>query len=148
MEILCQTEELGLSCFGCCGNDYNHKRKLMKDIRKNTWQFNNKPIKLFMTRTTELRSSGICANLVFKDGKFFCPGHPALHEGRDYRKLDLDCEKEKDDGCKAYILFQSWSKEKQQKFLDFIKSKKLDSYTYSIKMDNDSLLKEFEEKIK
>ncbi|MCH8328791.1 MAG: hypothetical protein IIB81_00170 [Nanoarchaeota archaeon] len=149
MVVLCQIEELGLSCFGCCGNDYDHKKKLVRDIRKNTLQFNNsKSIRSFMTRTTELRSSGICANVVFKDGKFFCPGHPALHHGKDRRSLDPDCERDKDDGCKAYILFQKWNKEKQKQFLDFIKSKRLDSYTYSIKMDNDSLLKEFEKKNK
>jgi oligoribonuclease (3'-5' exoribonuclease) len=147
MVVLCQLKEMDLSCFGCCGNDYNHKRKLMKDIRKNTWEFNkSKSIKSFMTRTTELKSSGICANAIFKDGNFFCPGHPILNQGRDYRGLDKDCEKEEYDGCKAYILFQTWDKQKQKQFLDFIKSKKLDSFAYSIRMDNDSLLKEFEKK--
>jgi|TARA_Y100000310_G_scaffold91835_2_gene89339 oligoribonuclease (3'-5' exoribonuclease) len=142
---LCQIE--GLSCFGCCGNDYSHKKKLMRDIRKNTFEFKKiNSVSSFMTRTTDLRPSGICANVVFKDGKFFCPGHPTLHSGRDYREIDPDCERDKDDGCKAYILFQKWNKEKQKQFLDFIKSKKLDSYTYSIKMDNDYLLKEFEKK--
>ena len=101
-----------------------------------------------MTRTTELRNSGICANLIFKDGKFFCPGHPALHSGKDYREVDKDCERDEHDGCKTFILFQKWDKEMQNKFIDFIKSKNLDSYTYSIKMDNDSLLKEFEKKFK
>ncbi len=149
MPVLCQLKELELSCFGCCGNDYSNKKKLMRDIRKNTYEFHkSKSIKSFMTRTKDLRASGICANLVFKDGKFFCPGHPALHHGKDYRAVDPDCEKDADDGCKTYILFQTWGKEKQKQFLDFIKSKKLDSYTYSINMDNDSLLKEFEKKNK
>ena len=147
MLTLCQLEEAGLSCFGCCGNNYSNKKKLMNHIRKNTLQFDNKKsIKSFMSRTTELKSSGICANLVFKGGKFFCPGHPVMHNSKDYRSLDPDCEKEH--MCKTYYLFKTWDKEKQQKFIDFIKSKKLDSYTYSIKMDNDSLLKEFEKKVK
>jgi oligoribonuclease (3'-5' exoribonuclease) len=146
MLTLCQSEETGLSCFGCCGNNYSNKKKLMRDIRKNTLQFDNsKSVASFMSRTTELKSSGICANLVFKDGKFFCPGHPSLHS-KDYRNLDPDCEKEHI--CKTYYLFQTWDKEKQQQFIDFIKSKKLDSYTYSIQMDNNSLLKDFENKIK
>lgn len=146
---LCQLKEFGLSCFGCCNTDYYGKKKTMRDIKKNTHKFNkHKSLRLFMSRTKKLRPSGICANMVFKDGKFFCPGHPALHYGNDHRRLDPDCEKDADDGCKTYILFQTWSKEKQKQFLDLIKSKKLDSYTYSRKMDNDSLLKEFEKKIK
>lgn len=145
MIVLCQLKEFGLSCFGCCGNSYSNKRKLIRDIKKNTWEFkNNDSISSFMTRTRELRDSGVCANIVLKDGKFFCPGYPILNNGRDYRDLDPDCHKEH--LCKAFSSFQTWDKKKQQKFLDFIKLKKLDSYIYSIKMDNDSLLKEFEEK--
>ena len=117
----------------------------MRDIRKNTLEFkNSKNISKFMTRILDLRSSGICANLILKDGKFFCPGHPSMHEGRDHRNLDTDCDKEHI--CKAYRLFQQWNKEKQNKFLDFLKEKNLDSFTYSIKMDNNTLLKEFEKK--
>ena len=144
---LCQLKEFGLSCFGCCGNSYSNKRKLIKDIKKNTLESkNSKSISSFMSRTRELRDSGVCANVVLKDKKFFCPGHPALHNGKDFRDLDPDCEK--DHGCKAYAFFQGWSEEKQKQFLDFIKSKNLDSFTYSIKMDNDSLLKEFGKKVK
>ena len=145
MVVLCQLKELGLSCFGCCGNNYSNKKKLMTDIKKNTLEFDNKQsLTKFMSRTKELRSSGICANLVFKDGRFLCPGHPALNGNRDYRNLDPDCEKEF--VCKTYGLFQEWNKEKQKQFLDFLKSKKIDSFTYSIRMDNNSLLKEFEKK--
>jgi len=147
MTILCQLKDLNLSCFGCCGNSYSNKKKLMKDIQKNTIEFNNKKtLSKFMTRKNELKSSGICANLVIKDNKFFCPGHPELHSGRDYRNLDPDCEK--DFLCKTFGLFQEWDKEKQKKFIEFLKPKKLDSYDYSIKMDNNSLLKEFEKKVK
>ena len=147
MKLLCQLKELRLSCFGCCGNDYENKRKLMRDIRKNTLQFeNSKSIKQFMSRTKNLRSSGVCANIIYKDGKFYCPGHIAIHKSKDYRDLDPDCEKEH--LCKTCYLFNTWGKEKQEQFLDFIKSKKLDSYTYSIRMDNNSLLKEFEKKNK
>ncbi|MBW2976504.1 hypothetical protein KY347_03595 [Candidatus Woesearchaeota archaeon] len=144
--VLCQPKELGLSCFGCCGNDYANKKKLMRDIKKNTREFEkSKSLKDFMSRATELRSSGICANLLFRDGKFYCPGHPAINS-KDYRNLDRDCEKEH--MCKTFYLFQTWDKEKQKQFLDFIKSKNPDSYSYSIKMDNSSLLKEFEKKLK
>ena len=124
MENLCQLKDSGLSCFGCCGNEYNHKKKLMGNIKKNTHEFNKKKsLKLFMVRTTELKPSGICANLVFKDGRFFCPGHPALNHGKDYRELDQYCENDKEDGCDAYIKFPSWSKEKQDKFVAFINGK-------------------------
>ncbi len=147
MVILCQLKDLELSCFGCCGNSYSNKKKLMRDIKKNTLEFENKKsIKSFMTRTKELRPSGICANLIFKDKKFFCPGHPELNKNIDYRNLDPDCHKEHI--CKTFSLFETWDKEKKQKFLNFLKSKKFDSYTYSIMMDNNSLLKEFEKKIK
>lgn len=147
MVVLCQLNEFGLSCFGCCGKDYSHKKKLMRDIHKNTVELkNSKSISSFMSRTNNLKSSGICANLIIEDGKFVCPGHPAMNHGRDYRNLDPACEKEF--VCKTYGLFQKWDEEKQQRFLDFLKEKKLDSFTYSIKMDNDSLLEEFEKKLK
>ena len=143
MVILCQLKNLELSCFGCCGNSYTNKKKLMRDIKKNTLEFDNKKsISQFIVRTKHLRDSGICANLVFKDKKYYCPGHPILHRGRDYRNLDPVCDK--DFLCKTFGLFRQWPKEKQQKFLEFLKKKKLDSFTYSIKMDNNSLLKEFE----
>ena len=145
MKILCQLNELGLSCFGCCGNNYSNKKKLMHDIKKNTIQFKNaESLSSFMSRTKELKSSGICANLVVKEGNFTCPGHPALNHGRDYRNLDPDCEKEF--VCKTYGLFQTWDNIKQRKFLDFLKSKKFDNFSYSIRMDNDSILKDFEKK--
>lgn len=145
MAVLCQIKEFELSCFGCCGNSYSNKRKLIRDIKKNTLEFKNKKsLVSFMSRTRELKGSGICANLVLKDSKFFCPGHPILNNGKDYRDLDPDCHKEH--LCKAFSLFQTWNKKKQQKFLDFIESKKLDSYAYSIKIDNNSLLEEFEKK--
>ncbi|MAE42455.1 hypothetical protein CMO93_01680 [Candidatus Woesearchaeota archaeon] len=143
MMILCQPNELKLSCFGCCGNSYTNKKKIIRDIRKNTLEFENKKsLKSFMTRTTELRSSGICANLILKDEKFFCPGHPQLNKNIDYRNLDPDCHKEHI--CKTYSLFQTWNKEKQKQFLNFLKSKKLNSYAYSIRLDNNYLLEEFE----
>ena len=119
----------------------------MRDIKKNSLEFKNKKsISQFMSRTTNLRSSGICANLILKDIQFSCPGHPALHNGRDYRNLDPDCDKEHI--CKTYGLFQQWDKEKRKQFLDFLKTKKFDNYTYSIRMDNNSILKEFEKKTK
>ena len=92
-----------------------------------------------MSRTKDLKSSGICANLVEKDGKYCCPGHPASNKSKDYRNLDPDCEK--DFVCKTYGLFQGWDDIKKKKFL---KLKKFDNFTYSIRMDNDSILTEFE----
>ena len=147
MVVLCQLEEIGLSCFGCCGNNYSNKKKLIRDIRKNTLEFDNKKsIKGFMSRTNRLKSSGICANLILKDGRFYCPGHYILHNGKDYRNIDPDCMK--DYLCKTFGLFQGWDKEKQRQFLEFLKSKKLDGFAFSMRMDNDSLLEEFEKKLK
>ena len=143
MIFLCRINELGLSCFGCCGNNYSNKKKLIKDIKHNTKELGNlKSMRSFMARFKGLRPSGICANLVFKDGAFYCPGHPLLHQGRDYRDLDPDCSK--DFVCKTYRLFQLWDEKKQQKFLDFLKAKNFDSFAYSIKMENNSILEEFE----
>ncbi len=147
MVVLCQPKELGLSCFGCCGNNYSNKKKLMRDIKNNTKELQNfKSMRLFISRTKRLRPSGICANLILKNGVFHCPGHPLLHNGRDYRNLDSDCDK--DFICKTYSLFQTWSEEKKQKFLDFLKAKNFDSFAYSIKMDSESILEEFEKKFK
>jgi hypothetical protein len=147
MVSLCQLKELDLSCFGCCGNHYSNKKKLMRDIKKNTLEFDNrKSTKDFMSRKKELRFSGVCANLILKDGKFFCPGHKAIHKTMDFRDIDKDC----DQGylCKTCYLFDSWDEEKQNKFIEFLKSKNMDSYAYSMRMDTDSLLEEFEKKLK
>jgi oligoribonuclease (3'-5' exoribonuclease) len=148
MVVLCQLKDLGLSCFGCCGNSYGSRKKLHNDIKKNTLEFNSKKsITHFMSRTKDLRSSGICANLIYTDKTFYCPGHPALHSGRDYRNLDPDCEK--DFLCKTFGLFQQWPKQRQNQFLEFLKEKVsngMASFDYSIKMDDGSLLEEFGKK--
>ena len=142
---LCQSEELGLSCFGCCGNSYKGKKRILRDIRKNTLKWKNKKsTPKFMKRSLNLHDSGVCFNVIYKDEKFYCPGHPEINNGRDFRNLDKDCERQFE--CKTHFILNKWDKEKQEKFIEFIKSKKLDSYVYSIKMDNGSLMKDFEKK--
>ncbi|MBL7055766.1 hypothetical protein ISS07_02530 [Candidatus Woesearchaeota archaeon] len=148
MVILCQLKDLNLSCFGCCGNTYSNKKKLLNDIKKSSKEFENKKsITQFMTRTKHLKESGICANLIFKNDKFYCPGHPTLHNGKDFRNLDPDCDK--NFLCLTFSSFQTWDKKKQKEFLEFIKKKVsngMDSHAYSINMDNGKLLKEFEKR--
>ncbi len=109
-----------------------------------TKEFDNKEsITQFMQRRGHLKESGICANLIYKDKTFFCPGHPAQHNGKDFRVLDPYCDR--DYICKTLFLFKSWTEEKQNRYLEFLKGKNLDNVEYSMKTYEGTLLKEFEE---
>lgn len=136
---LCQDKEIGLSCFGCCGNNFNEE-DIMQDLRVNTIQFElSKDIHEFMARGKDLRLSGICKHMIIKEGKIVCPAHPKQNEGKEYRHGECNILYE----CKTSFEYNSWSQKKQQEFIKFIKEKDLDSVKYSIMVDNGSLLREF-----
>jgi hypothetical protein len=139
---LCQYGKF--SCFGCCGHDFEGKEKVLKDIWKNTKELEDiEDLDLFRDRYDPkvIRSSGICMNLTsFEDGKVGCPLHPELNNGDDFR--DSCCDKSH--MCKTFTMFRSWPADKKEAFLKFIDKKEMDNYEFSVKMDNDELLKEFE----
>ena len=136
---LCQYKEL--SCFGCCGHTWGGKREVLSQIDKNTLIYQFSTLEEFKERGRDrLSASGGCKSLIKKDGRIVCGLHPLQHEGKDHR--DKNCQKKY--LCKAFKAFLEWDAAKQKRFLKFIDGKKLNNYTYSMGMDSDKLLKEFE----
>lgn len=131
---------------GCCGNSYPSKKKMQEAIANNSQEFRylhpgtREDLIKFRDRfpKTALRH-GVCYNLIERNGRFFCPLHPALHNGKDLREGHCDI----DHLCNTAVQFNSWDKERQQEFLELLKSKNFDNLDYSIAMENDSLLIEF-----
>jgi hypothetical protein len=140
---LCQ---LNGGCMGCCGHDFLSKNKTKEAITKNTKQFYSQNIK---TKTAYLEfrdryditnlKNGVCRNLIEKEGCFLCPLHPSLHKDEDLREGHCDVNYL----CKSAHEFSKWDEVKKKRFIDFIKKKELDNLSYSMKMDNNSLIDEF-----
>ncbi|MFA6088556.1 MAG: hypothetical protein WC755_01705 [Candidatus Woesearchaeota archaeon] len=157
MTNLCQIKQLGLSCFGCCGFDFTTKKDVLDTIKQNTIDFENfknekdglkkyrdRYKKLAEDGEWELSKSGICYNLIVKEGAFVCPLHAMQNQGIDLRHDHCDLNY----NCKTVFIFDKWDKNKQNTFIEFIKSKKLSSYEYSKLMFKNKLLNEFENRIK
>ena len=140
---LCQ---INGGCMGCCGHDFISREKIKEAIRLNTIEFENKSPRVkaqflsFRDRAhpSDLRH-GVCRNLIEKDGNIFCPLHPTLHNS-DLRENHCDIKHL----CGTAKKYAEWDKEKQEKFLEFVKSKNIDNLEYSMQMDNGTLLEEFE----
>ncbi|MBU0461672.1 MAG: hypothetical protein KJ574_03735 [Nanoarchaeota archaeon] len=149
---VCQIQELGLSCIGCCGKIAAQEKDVEHDIRKNTIEHKHKDdMKTFIWRhpPNALRKSGICPNLVFDDvrkNRIFCPAHPEKNNGADHREGYCDTLHL----CKAAFLYDLWTDDIRKRFIAFLRHKvrrgQLDWYIFSIKMRDDSLLNEFEER--
>ena len=140
---LCQVKELNLTCFGCCGYDFTGKSQIMKDIKKNTLEYKQiRNKEKFRDRADKdsLRKSGLCRNLVVLNNKVLCPLHPGMNKGKELRKGHCDINYI----CKTSKLYTNeWDEETRKQFIEFLKTKKLDTYTYSLGMDKGLLLKEF-----
>lgn len=131
---------------GCCGHDFISGAKIKEAIRRNTREFellnpvSEQEFLNFMNRKNRSDLlNGVCRNLIEKKGRIFCPLHPSLHGGKDLREGHCDINHL----CKTAQEFAGWDEEKKKKFTDFVHDKKLDNISYSIKMDDNSLLKEF-----
>ena len=144
LSVLCQLNE---GCMGCCGHDFGSVKEMKEAINKNTSEFSDvvgdEDMVKFRDRaySMDLRQ-GVCRNLIEKDGKIFCPLHPTLNNGKELRLGHCDV----DYLCRTAREFETWGAEKKQKFLEFVAGKKLDKIKYSILMDDDSLLEEFDGK--
>jgi hypothetical protein len=148
---LCQIPELNLSCIGCCGRIISSKKDVEEALKKNTVEFrSSSDIKKFIWRfePNKLRQCGICPNLVMDDvrkNKIFCPAHPEKNNDIEHREDYCDTLHL----CKTAFLFDLWDKETKKRFIALlkqkIKKKQLDWYSYSLRMDDDSLLIEFED---
>ena len=108
MTNLCQLKELKLSCMGCCGNNYGSRKKIEKGLLINTDSYNNakNKKKWGKQKAKNLRSCGICHNLVQIGKEIFCPLHPERNNGKDLR--DSVCDK--NHFCKTLFKFKSWNK--------------------------------------
>lgn len=142
---LCQ---LNGGCLGCCGHSFPPKEEIKEAIEKNTQEFQQLNPKAepelikFRDRTfpSDLRNN-VCRNLIEKNNQLFCPLHPEQNQGKDLRKNHCDINHL----CQTAQEFNNWNKEKQKKFLEFIKNKNLDNIDYSIRMDKGGLLEEFKD---
>ena len=141
--FLCQ---INGGCMGCCGHGFQNKEELQQAIQLNTQEFQElnpqteSQFLRFRERAPRMDlRNGLCRNLIEKDHKLLCPLHPEQNLGKDLRETHCDTNHL----CLTAKEFNSWDKQKQLLFLQFIKNKSLDNIDYSIKMDNHSLLKEF-----
>ncbi|NHI91779.1 MAG: hypothetical protein EAX96_04690 [Candidatus Lokiarchaeota archaeon] len=141
--ILCQFEG---GCMGCCKHRYKNRNKILEALEKNTFDLKiSKTIEQFRDRAPRFQLRfGICMNAVMINEHVFCPLHAECNQGIDYREgycsLDYFCGTARE--------FLNWNNQDRQKFLDFIKFKKLNPIEYSIKMYNGILLREFKKTLK
>ena len=141
--ILCQ---INGGCMGCCGHDFISRDKIKIAIKKNTEDF-NKAKPMVKAQFLKFRDRyhpmdlnfGVCRNLIEHSGQLFCPLHPNLHDGKDLREGHCDINHL----CKTAKEFAKWDKDKQEQFLLFVKDKTIDNLTYSMQMDDNTLLEEF-----
>jgi len=138
---LCQLEHL--SCFGCCGHSWTTKKEVLVQIGKNTQLYPHMSREGFARRGEKyLSACGACKSLIKKGDRILCGLHPMQNEGADYR--DKICEK--DYLCKTFKAFLTWENKKQDRFVRFVLEKNLTNWAYSMGMDSDKFLKEFEKR--
>jgi len=139
---LCQIRELNLFCMGCCGHDYGSRDKLERAIDNNTQTYNEaKDKKLWGQRSPNyVHTSGVCYNVIRKGNEVFCPLHPLRNKGIDLRDKDCDINYM----CLTYKTYLKWDLGKRKRFIIFLSLKSRDWYEYSMGMDSDSILNEFE----
>lgn len=165
-KVPCQLIELGLSCFGCCGNSFSGKNEILEDLRLNTLEFNDmvskkptvKDLENFKRRAgitpDVISENGLCFQLVdFGGGCVGCPLHNKINEiipkskyefpgNKDLRVGECDVNFE----CETYIYWKLMNEEQRKDFVQFVKEKKLKMYEYSILNVEGKLIKEFFEK--
>lgn len=156
----------GLICVGCCGFDFakdlDNKEEFVKALVKSTGEFScYSDILEFKQRCkhSDLHDCGLCKHLILKDIfnseklvddltskkhlSITCALHPAENNGEEFRQGECDlnfmCETQK-------MFLQEWGEWTKDKFLKFVYEKNLDWFTYSKKMHDNSLVKEFFER--
>lgn len=147
---LCQVA--GLSCMGCCGHGFKGKKEVAEGIEKNTLEYMDHQdrgvgLREWMNRSKELRNSGVCRNLVYdvEKDRILCPLHPEVNNGEDFRVDHHYCDILH--VCKTAFFFELWDDKMKNDFIRFIRSKRkkgMSWYEYSMGMNDDSLLAEFE----
>ncbi len=160
--VPCQLRIIGLSCWGCCGREFQGKDKVNFDIKINTQEFETikrdatqEDLIDFMERYNEdpnaLTPSGICSNLVkFKGGCYGCPLHSRINEivSKDEFEFPYDEDLRVDycdvnEECVTFKIWKSFDEEKRLSFIEFLEKKNLNHYSYSTNTVNGNLIKEF-----
>ena len=155
----CHIPSLQLSCWGCCGNNFESREEIEEDIKQNTFEFKKHfnagktrdDLKKFRDRfrSDEISPSGICFNLVeLSHNCYGCPLHPLVQksskkENKDF-KMDLregHCDIHYE--CETYKYWKKQDNKKKSVFLEFIKQRSVDNYTYSIENGDDIMIKKF-----
>ncbi len=140
MKVLCQYKQ---GCFGCCGNHYTSEKDVVNTIWKSTEELKTSSSpKEFRDRFPKelVASSGICKNFVkFEDGTHGCGIHPARVGLPDLRIGHCD----ENYLCQTMRIWLSWDDKAKQKFIDWLDGQYFSLYTYSMGMDQGTLLKEY-----
>jgi len=143
---LCQLD--GRSCFGCCGRKWGTKEEVLVQIGTNTKELAEiKDRMQFRLRADpDDVPHGTCRNLVFdkENEHALCPLHPAQNNGADLRVGHCDINYL----CKTAKQFNKWDREKQDKFIAFLRKYNHDLYDYSMHMDQNIYFKEFKKEEK
>jgi hypothetical protein len=158
-------QNVSLSCWGCCGQDFASKKDVEKDILQNTFDFEEEfgkgktlsQLEQFRDRFDKhhVSPSGLCFNLVrFSNGCLACPLHNRINElvdkkefkgpKKDLRENHCDVNYE----CDTFKQWKHWTDEKKVQFLKFIEEKKMSHYQYSVLNGEDKMVEYFEKAIK
>ena len=159
----CQLPHIKLSCWGCCGDEFQSKKEVENDIKINTYEFNlikNPSVKDLIDYKTRfhkdpnaLTPSGICSNLVnFGDGCYACPIHPKINDvvpkeiytlPKEFVKKDIRINYCADKyECITFKIWKTLTNEQRKKYIDWIEKQNLDHYDYSLKTHEGDFLKE------
>lgn len=161
--VPCHIKELGISCFGCCGNSFNSKGDILKDILLNTEELissgkNLSSVELIKFRDrfdgdNALSNNGLCFNVVDLGSNCFgCP----LHDKVKYimpsdSELNIDNSDDLRIGhcnineeCGIFSAWKSMSDDEKKEFLSFVKKFKFDSYSYSVENGSERMVGLFE----
>lgn len=155
----------GLTCMGCCGLDFapqlgkDAKRAFIRSLLKSTHEFrtaSDKQAYKGLYPSYDLHDCGLCRRLVIDDGEadgldedalvqrkhldMLCPLHPAQNHGEELRTGECD----HDFMCATQRRFMGkWDETTRRDFVEFVMKRDMDWFTYSVRMHDDSLLKEF-----
>jgi hypothetical protein len=143
---VCRLSEAALSCVGCCLYAFAGKEATLAAIRRNTAAFaqldpDDKEA-LLRFRDRESPPDVVCCNCIEEaaPGVLGCPLHPARHASKDLRLGHCMAEFL----CQTAVLYRDeWNRETRERFIAFVKERRLDNYEYSRLMVSDELLETF-----
>ena len=162
--VPCHIEELNISCFGCCGNNFSSKKDILKDILLNTNELSQEgtvtdlsQVELIKFRDrfngdNALSENGLCYNLVdLGSGCLGCPLHNKvkyilptdsklkIKNNDDLRVGHCDVNEE----CEVFSAWKNMSDLEKKKFVAFVKKFEFDTYSYSVENGEERLFKLF-----